>query len=486
MAFIFKKINNLFEPRQEGSAESNVVNPTDANQVVQTNQKADPYKSTFRDFSKIYEANKPEGSKVETGLSKNIAEQTQNMAKSSEALKQSLTDVSSQYQYNPETVKDIQPNFSKLQSLLSPTQQIAELQSKESSTADFAPDTQGLAQASTVGGLSSLLRNQYGTTQGQSRLDALLSRGSGQAGQSIRENLQNLQNFRDLQKQNLAAEDVLKNQYIQQAQDTAGTVRGDLLGQRQSYEDLANQQMATAQEAYNQLYGQRQKELEDIVTGGRQFNPEQEQQLRDAITNRINKLGLNTVSIADSAAARSQLESTKQGRELLKWIQSNPDSFVQSYESGDNLNPYLTSIHNIAPYLSDKFASAALKDYALPEIDLTKYIEAPDVYQQEQYLNPEFNLIQTLLQEQGKDLTVPKPDDEVTYRQEDLQKLIDDTRNKYIADTLADIQKSKYTGGNTQDFIDRYGPAIFGGVPGVQLDWLGGGGLGDLKDAFGL
>lgn len=472
MSYAFKKVNSLFDNNKNNQQSQNQSNIVDTNShspssTSQPNQNS--HQSDFRNFNKIYEANKDQGSQVQTGLDKNIAEQNQGMQQSSQEYKGGLQNVANQYQYDPNSVKDAAGNFSKLQSILNPTQQQTQIKNVQSGTGDYKPNTQAVAQASTVGGLSSLLQNQYNTTQGQSRLDALLSRNSGQAGQSIRNNLQDLGQFRQGQQENLAQEEAMRNKFIDQSNTNAAQARTDLGSQAAEYEKLAKAQMDADLLAYQGadgkggLYGDAQKELQDLLTAGNQFNPEEMEQVRKALYNRMKE----TDPYYGNAGSASRYNNQYLTNSMREYIDKNKMNPVEELGIGG-----LDTVYDMRNYFVDRMMNGINRDYkGLDPSVLGNYIEKPDQYTQEQYLNPQFNQIAQLLGQQQKDLSTPKNDNLVTTQKDKLNNDLLASRGDYVTKLLNDIQSGRSAKIAEEDalydLLNKYGSSNLGKFHGI-------------------
>lgn len=246
MPIVFRKIDNLVSnPKNEAS-------PIGGGSGVQSTQ--NPYASTFQNPSNILNANINEKqADLDTGLNQNIKDAQQNLDKSTQTYTDKLKGIENEQTYSGQNeLNKIDDNqFSKLQSLLSPDERQKRMESTTSSTKYVNPDTSAVAAASSVEGLSNQLRNQYNTTAGGSRLDALLYRNSGQAGQALNKNLSDINAFNSTRNNYLGNEaNALANSKANLA-NTANTVRSDVQGLKQQLGTTAQQQATDAQNTFN-------------------------------------------------------------------------------------------------------------------------------------------------------------------------------------------------------------------------------------------
>jgi phage shock protein A len=246
MPIVFRKIDNLVSnPKNEAS-------PIGGGSGAQSTQ--NPYASTFQNPSNILNANINEKqADLDTGLNQNIKDAQQNLDKSTQTYTDKLKGIENEKTYagKDELNKIDDGQFSKLQSLLSPDERQKRMDSTTSSTKYVNPDTSAVAAASSVEGLSNQLRNQYNTTAGGSRLDALLYRNSGQAGQALNKNLSDINAFNSTRNNYLGNEaNALTNSKANLA-NTANTVRSDVQGLKQQLGTTAQQQATDAQNTFN-------------------------------------------------------------------------------------------------------------------------------------------------------------------------------------------------------------------------------------------
>jgi hypothetical protein len=246
MPIVFRKIDNLVSnPKNEAA-------PIGGGSGVQNNQ--NPYASTFRNPSDVLSANINEKQgDLDTGLNQNIKDAQSNLDKSTQTYTDNLKNIENEKTYagKDELNKIDDGQFSKLQSLLSPEERQKRMDTTASSTKFINPDTSAVAAASSVQGLSNQLRNQYNTTAGGSRLDALLYRNSGQAGQALNKNLSDINAFNSTRENYLGNEaNALTNSKANLA-NTANTVRSDVQGLKQQLGTTAQQQATDAQNMFN-------------------------------------------------------------------------------------------------------------------------------------------------------------------------------------------------------------------------------------------
>jgi len=246
MPIVFRKIDNLVSnPKNEAA-------PIGGGSGAQNNQ--NPYASTFRNPSDVLSANINEKQgDLDTGLNQNIKDAQSNLDKSTQTYTDNLKNIENEKTYagKDELNKIDDGQFSKLQSLLSPEERQKRMDTTTSSTKYINPDTSAVAAASSVQGLSNQLRNQYNTTAGGSRLDALLYRNSGQAGQALNKNLSDINAFNSTRENYLGNEaNALTNSKANLA-NTANTVRSDVQGLKQQLGTTAQQQATDAQNTFN-------------------------------------------------------------------------------------------------------------------------------------------------------------------------------------------------------------------------------------------
>jgi phage shock protein A len=246
MPIVFRKIDNLVSnPKNEAA-------PIGGGSGAQNNQ--NPYASTFRNPSDVLSANINEKQgDLDTGLNQNIKDAQSNLDKSTQTYTDKLKGIENEKTYagKDELNKIDDGQFSKLQSLLSPEERQKRMDTTTSSTKFINPDTSAVAAASSVQGLSNQLRNQYNTTAGGSRLDALLYRNSGQAGQALNKNLSDINAFNSTRENYLGNEaNALTNSKANLA-NTANTVRSDVQGLKQQLGTTAQQQAIDAQNTFN-------------------------------------------------------------------------------------------------------------------------------------------------------------------------------------------------------------------------------------------
>jgi hypothetical protein len=246
MPIVFRKIDNLVSnPKNEAA-------PIGGGSGAQNNQ--NPYASTFRNPSDVLSANINEKQgDLDTGLNQNIKDAQSNLDKSTQTYTDNLKNIENEQTYagKDELNKIDDGQFSKLQSLLSPEERQKRMDTTTSSTKFINPDTSAVAAASSVQGLSNQLRNQYNTTAGGSRLDALLYRNSGQAGQALNKNLSDINNFNTTRENYLNNESNALTNSKSNIANTANTVRSDVQGLKQQLGTTAQQQATDAQNMFN-------------------------------------------------------------------------------------------------------------------------------------------------------------------------------------------------------------------------------------------
>lgn len=274
MVYVFKKLNDLSgAPTDQAGS---VIDGQAAGATKGTHQ------STYRNPSAVYNANVGQDmGGLETGVNKNLAETQSSLDKSSADYKSQLQGIDKDYSY--QGAQDLQNigdtgTFSRLSSLVNPTGGQVRLAGVKSNTANYNPDTSGVAQSSNMGGLSAQLKNQYGTSAGGSRLDALLYRGSGQAGKAINEGLGKINQFNQGKQAQLQGETGMLNQLNQGLVDRSNQLKTEGAAYKGQLKAGAEGQAKQAQSAYDTG---RQNQLSEME----QYKQSQDyrKQIQDAI-----------------------------------------------------------------------------------------------------------------------------------------------------------------------------------------------------------
>jgi hypothetical protein len=361
MPIVFRKIDNLVSnPKNEAA-------PIGGGSGVQNNQ--NPYASTFRNPSDVLSANINEKQgDLDTGLNQNIKDAQSNLDKSTQTYTDNLKNIENEQTYagKDELNKIDDGQFSKLQSLLSPEERQKRMDTTTSSTKFINPDTSAVAAASSVQGLSNQLRNQYNTTAGGSRLDALLYRNSGQAGQALNKNLSDINNFNTTRNNYLNNESNALTNSKANIANTANTVRSDVQGLKQQLSTTAQQQATDAQNTFNSA----RQNL---------FSTELPQLQSNILQNFTKNIGSNP-------QFRSSLNA--QYNSMRPWDANNTrDSlFTDLAKDSQNLQADPAVI------------SAFLKQYNTDDPSL--YISPNRTFDQSQFLDSRFNKLASLLREE--------------------------------------------------------------------------------------
>lgn len=396
MVYVFKKLNSLSgtSPTPNGD----VIGDSSSN----NNQtQADPHASTYQNPSKIYQANLGENlGKLDNGITKNISDTQNNLSQSSDEYKSNLNNVDSNYKYNGQS--DLQnisdPNtFSRLNSLVNPASEQSNLNSIQSNTKNYNPDTSGLAASSTISGLSSQLKNQYGTTEGGSRLDAQLYRGSGQAGKAINDNLNQLDNFQADKTNRLSNETSLLNQYNQGAVDKSNQLKADGTAYQTQLQSQAADQTKQQQSQYDT---QRQQGIDSLTNQRNSVNVKQ--QLQDAINkgfgdrtvvNQFQNIPNMNIDTASRLLQESGIPGDMANQLASKMQYSNSETPNSQGDGSGQLNGSIDLTDYLKNQLTDKFSS----NVDLSSIDPSQYVSAPQTYDQNSYIDPRYNQISQLL-----------------------------------------------------------------------------------------
>lgn len=394
MVYIFKRLNDL-----AGNPTSNESGNVIAGQAAGATQGT--HESTYRNPSAVYNANVGQDmGQLETGVNKNIAQTQVDANKSSDAYKSQLQGVDSNYKYGGmqdlENIND-SGTFSRLSSLVNPAGAQSQLAGVKSNTANYRPDTSGVAQSSNMGGLTAQLQNQYGTSAGGSRLDALLYRGSGQAGKAIQQGLGQINQFNQGQQQQLGQESNLLSQLKQNAVNKSNQLKSEGAGYQNELQTSAANQ---AKQQQNQYDTQRQQGIDSLTNQRNSINIRQ--QMQDAINKgfggrsvinewqRIPNTNIDTASrllqesgipgdIANQMASQMQYSSSE--------VPNSQGDGPRQLNSSIDLTDYFKN------QLADKFSS----NVNLNSIDPSQYVSGAQTYDQNSFLDPRYNQISQLL-----------------------------------------------------------------------------------------
>ena len=379
---MFKKLNDI---------SGNPVSQQSAGQVVGSQGNAatgkDPYQSTFRSPANVYNANLgQEMGALETGLNRNIEQTQKDLSKSTETYKSGLGSINDQYKYSgPSDFENINDTatFSRLASLVNPAQAQTSLKSVQSNTANYRPDTSGVAAASTVGGLSSQLKNQYGTSSGGSRLDALLYRNSGQAGRAINDNLSKIDQFKEGQQNLLKAESDLLKQYSDQATERSNKVKQEGSSFQGQLLSKAQQQAAEAQANAANQRAALQAQLKQ------QADAELQKQLQAALAN----------AWGDNRIRQS---ATYTDADLPSDFWTNPTYSDQKIDYTESKNQAGETIqtpkYTLNKDMTDQIKADLLKSFQPTNgFDINPYLNSAANINENQFLDPRYNRIGQLL-----------------------------------------------------------------------------------------
>lgn len=437
MVYIFKKLNDL-----AGAPTTNDTGNVIAGQAAGATQGT--HESTFRNPSAVYNANVGQDmGGLETGVNKNIAQTQESLNKSSADYQSQLQGIDSGYKYGGrqdlENIGDT-ATFSRLSSLVNPAGEQSQLAGVKSNSANYQPDTSGLAQSSTMGGLSSQLQNQYGTSAGGSRLDALLYRGGGQAGKAINQGLNQINQFSQGQQQQLGQESNLLSQLQKGAVDKSNQLKSE----GATYKDQLKAGAATqAQQAQTTYDAARTKDLEQ----GKNTvaNTDYRKQLQEALdvvfgptptNNRAPKWSQKPGSNSGKLQIPTDLVSTDQtpvSRRLMKEIQgtnaagqfSPQDIQKRLQEMGVDEQSAALMAHqatmstrtrertgkngssgtvwaggadiDMTDYLKNQMLESFSKNINMGQFDPSKYQGEARTFNQDSYLDPRFNQLGQLL-----------------------------------------------------------------------------------------
>jgi len=466
MAYIFKKLNNL-----TGSAGQSDTTAATGGEVIgggggsSGNTQKDPYASTYQNPNKIYQANlNQDMGQVNTGVTKNIADTQNELTKSSDAYKTNLTNVDSKYSYGGQA--DLEKigdagTFSRLSGLINPETGKAELGGVQSKSQYYNPDTAGVAAASTVGGLSNQLKDQYGTSAGGARLDAQIYRGSGQAGKAINQNIGQLNDFQTDKTQRLGAESAMLGQYNQGITDRSNQLKSDGTSYQGNLLNTATEQAKTDQALFD--------------------------------TNRNNAIGglssqLNAGTI--DAELRKAISEGLAGRQATKEFQSTylPDVSGALQRAGveegaaNNLTAnYRTEPGNgnstvdMTDYITNKIASEQGAGASLAGIDASKYV-ANQKFDANQYIDPRYNQLASLLGSQqmqtGAKLSTNATADDAEFKKAIASQLSGQTNAaKNSAASFFNTEAAAQQGPGDSDFTKIMNALISTSPYGVAKGW---------------
>jgi hypothetical protein len=388
MAYVFKKLNNL-----TGSAgQSDTAAASGGGEVLAgagggANTQKDPYASTYQNPNKVYQANLGENmGQVDTGTDKSITNTQNALTKSSDAYNTGLQGVDSKYAYNGrqdlENIGDSN-TFSRLGGLINPETGKAELGGVQSKSQYLNADASGTAAASTVGGLTNQLKDQYGTSTGGARLDAQLYRGSGQAGAAINQDIGHLKDFQTDKTQRLGAEKAnldSKGQAIDQRsaqlKNDGSTYQGELLG-------TAKSQAAADQAKYD---ANRAAALTGVSgsLGNDRVQSELQKAIQEGLAGRAATKNFNTTKLSDISGALQ-----KSGIKESQANQLTADYRTDDGKGGSNVD--------FTQWLTDRIMEDQGAGASLSGLDANKFISGPQTFNEGAYLDPRYNQLSSLL-----------------------------------------------------------------------------------------
>ncbi len=210
--YVFRKLNNLAGTGLDGNVAASGTpqgQAIDGAPAVSGDAGVAPTTTTnspsgnVRNPTAIYDANKNlDMGGLETGTSKAIQDADNNMKQAGYDYSAQLKAIDDKNRYNSSDLGNVgdADTYSRLKSILDGTSEKASLANVRDTAGDQFVDASGLANASTVPGLTKELQKQYHTTAGGARLDALLYRNSGQAGKALNQDFDKLNSFQDEQK----------------------------------------------------------------------------------------------------------------------------------------------------------------------------------------------------------------------------------------------------------------------------------------------
>lgn len=402
------------------------------------------HESTFRNPSAVYNANVGQDmGGLETGVNKNIAQTQESLNKSSADYQSQLQGIDSGYKYGGrqdlENIGDT-ATFSRLSSLVNPAGEQSQLAGVKSNSANYRPDTSGLAQSSTMGGLSSQLQNQYGTSAGGSRLDALLYRGGGNAGKAINEGLGQVNQFNQGQQQQLGQESNLLSQLQKGAVDKSNQLKSEGAAYKGQLKAGAATQAQQAQATYDAARATGLGQLQQTVD-----NTNYKTQLENILnsvfgtpSNPTRRLDRNFIGIqyqmegqmpkmieAAKAALTAQLKSEGVSEDLI------PQILASATRGGFGASLGGTTL-DMSPYAKQQIMNQFLGQIDMKSVDPTKFQGEARTFNQDSYLDPRFNQLGQLLgTEQIAGTTAPSG--QYNQDQQGLQKAISDYLNPQFA-----------------------------------------------------
>lgn len=484
MVYVFKKINDMVGGSSPSGGQvisqgagANPNSPTDAQ---------NPYASTYRNPDKIYQANLGENQgNVDTGLSKSLQDTQNNLTQSTNNYKSNLDSINSQYNYNGTSDLDNigdSATFSRLSRLVNPTSAQTSLSGVQSNTANFNPDTSGVAASSTVDGLSNQLRNQYGTSAGGARLDAQLYRGSGQAGAAINNNLKQIDDFRADKQNQLSNESNILNQYEQGITNKSNILKSDAQNYQNNLLTQAQKQAANVQNNYDTTY---QNSINDL--NNYKASLPYQQQLKDSIFNIVNERSKTTplyTQLPDNSAAQEAL------RQQFGYTpeEFNKNITSETIDQGDSGTISKQNL-NIAPYLANQLFQSALPNINLDKFKPENYVSAAPSVSENMYLDPKFNSISQLLGLNQRAIETPTSSNIVSQNDKYKSDI-----NNYLAQQQqqATAAANNLFNSDTSDTLDPYtasyrqfariSPALSSVFLGAGLPWMGtGASIGGFK-----
>jgi len=353
-----------------------------------TTQK-DPYASTYQNPNKIYQANlNQDMGQLDTGVTKNIADTQNELTKSSDAYNTGLNTVDSKYNYNGkqdlENIGDAK-TFSRLGSLINPETGKAELGGVQSKSQYYNPDTAGTAAASTVGGLTNQLKDQYGTTTGGARLDAQIYRGSGQAGAAINQDINSLGAFQTDKTQRLGAEKANLDAKGQAIADRSNQLKADGSGYQGELLGTAKGQAAADQAKYDANRAAAMSGLSGKLNSGT-VSDEIMRAFNEGLGGRAPIKNFNSTHHPDLVRGLQPAVGMDHWGSTLVTNNRTDDG-----HGGSNID--------MTPFLREKILNDVINPNAnaLNNMDVSKFVNGPQTFNEGAYLDPRYNQLASLL-----------------------------------------------------------------------------------------
>lgn len=387
MAYVFRKLNNL-----TGSAgQSDTAAASGGGEVLAgagsgNNTQKDPYASTYQNPNKVYQANLGENmGQLNTGVDKSIANTQNELTKSSDAYNTGLQGVDQKYAYNGrqdlENIGDAS-TFSRLGSLINPDTGKAELGGVQSKSKYLNADTTGTAAASTVGGLTNQLKDQYGTTTGGARLDAQLYRGSGQAGAAINKDINSLGAFQADKTQRLGAEKTNLDNMSQGIVNRSNQLKSEGGGYQGELLNTAKGQAAADQAKFDNSRSSALSGLSSQLNGST-IDAELRKAISEGLAGRAATKNFNSTHLPDISGALQRAGIAE----------AEANNLTANYRTDDG---HGGSNVDFTKYLTDKILGEQ-KGASLAGVDASKFVSGPQQFDASAYLDPRYNQLASLL-----------------------------------------------------------------------------------------